>query len=81
MAEMPFPVKNCDTRSEKLAGALSVLRINERSLHNSPHGINKPFQHLHLECMISSGPFGHKFEVDEHPDVEEADQHSFDLGL
>jgi hypothetical protein len=31
--------------------------------------------------MISSGPFGHKFEVDENPDVEEADQHSFDLGL
>jgi hypothetical protein len=23
----------------------------------TPHSINKPFQHLHIECLINSGPF------------------------
>jgi hypothetical protein len=46
-----------------------------------PHGISKPFQHLHIECLINSGPFRYKFEVDYAPDVEKADQNCFDLGL
>jgi hypothetical protein len=24
----------------------------------APHGISKPFQHLHKECLINSGSFG-----------------------
>jgi hypothetical protein len=45
------------------------------------HGINKPFQHIHIECVINSGSFGYKFEVDDTPDVKKADQRYFDLGL
>jgi hypothetical protein len=47
----------------------------------APHDINKPFQHLHVDCLINSGPFGYKFKVDDTSDVEKADQHCFDLGL
>jgi hypothetical protein len=68
MAEMPFPAKNCDTRSEEYVGALS--RINERSLHNSPRLHLMASIHLHVECLIDSGPFGEKLKVDNTPDVE-----------
>jgi hypothetical protein len=47
----------------------------------TPHGINKPFQHMHIECLINSSPSGYKFKVDDNPDVKKADQHCFDLGL
>jgi hypothetical protein len=46
-----------------------------------PHGINKRFHHLDVECLINSAPFRHKFKVDDTPDVEKADQHCSDLGL
>jgi hypothetical protein len=54
---------NCDTRSEEYVGALSWWRINERSLHNSPRlRHTASTQHLHIECLINSGPFGYKFK-------------------
>jgi hypothetical protein len=46
-----------------------------------PHTINKPFQQLHLECLINSGTFGQKIEVDDTADVVNADQYCFDLGI
>jgi hypothetical protein len=36
----------------------------------APHGISKPFQHLHIECLINSGPFRYKFKADDTPDVK-----------
>jgi hypothetical protein len=39
------------------------------------------FQHLNVECLIKSGPFGYKFKVDDAPELKNADQHSLDLGL
>jgi hypothetical protein len=47
----------------------------------APHSINKPFQHLHVECLSNSGPLGYEFKVGVTPDVEKADQRCFDLGL
>jgi hypothetical protein len=38
-----------------------------------PHGINKHFQHLHIECLINSGAFGNRFKMDDTPDIEKAD--------
>jgi hypothetical protein len=55
--------------------------MSDLSTTLAPHSNNKPFQHLHAECLINSGPFGHKFEVDDTPDVEKADQHCFDIAL
>jgi hypothetical protein len=54
---------------------------NERSPQNSPRlhltaSINV-FKHLHVECLINSGPFGYEFKVDDTPDVGKADQHCF----
>jgi hypothetical protein len=46
-----------------------------------PDGINKPYQQLHLKCLISSGPFGYRFKVGDTPDVGKSDQHYFELGL
>jgi hypothetical protein len=47
----------------------------------APHGINKPFLHLHVECLINSGSFGYKFKVDDTSDVKKANQHCLDLEL
>jgi hypothetical protein len=44
-------------------------------------GINKPFQNMHVECLINSGPFRYKFKVDDTPDAGKADQLYFVLGL
>jgi hypothetical protein len=46
-----------------------------------PSSTNTPFQHLHVECLINSGQFGHKLKIDVTSDVEKADQHCFHLGL
>jgi hypothetical protein len=82
VAEMPFLLKNCDTRSEERVCGLAWWRINERSLHNSPRlGLTVSIQHLHVECVINSGHFGYRFKVDDTADVEKADQHYLDFGL
>jgi hypothetical protein len=74
MAEMPFPAKSSNIRSEEHAGMMFGWRINELSLH-------KPFQHLHVDCLINSGPFRHKFKVYYNPDVNKSDKNCFDLGF
>jgi hypothetical protein len=38
----------------------------------APHGINMPFEHLHVECLINSGPFRQKFKVNDTRDVEKS---------
>jgi hypothetical protein len=82
MVEMPFPAKNCETRSEEYTGAFSSRTINERSLPNSPRlRLTATIQHLHVERLINSGPFGYKFKLDDTPDVEKVDRHCFHLGL
>jgi hypothetical protein len=45
------------------------------------HGVNKPSHCYHVECMINSGPFGHRFKLGDTPDVEKAGRHCFDLGF
>jgi hypothetical protein len=45
------------------------------------HIISMLFQHLHVECVINSGPFGYRFKLDDTPNVKKADQHCFNLGL
>jgi hypothetical protein len=62
---------HCEESMSDLSTTLSLV----------PHSINKPFQHLHIERLINSGPFGCKFKVDYTPDVEREAQHCFDLGL
>jgi hypothetical protein len=47
--------------SEKSTSDLSLL---------AAHGINKPFQQLHTECLINSSLFGYIFKVDDTPDVK-----------
>jgi hypothetical protein len=73
---MPLPAKNYDTRSAERAGAISPQLPSL-----APQSNNKPFQHLHVECLINSGPFGYKLKVDDTPDVEKAEQHCLYLGL
>jgi hypothetical protein len=46
------------------------LLISPQLSSLAPHGINKPFQRLHIECLINSVPFGYKFKVDDTPDVK-----------
>jgi hypothetical protein len=46
-----------------------------------PYGMNKAFQHLHVECLINGDPLGYQFKMDDTPDVEKVDQHCFELGL
>jgi hypothetical protein len=46
-----------------------------------PHGINKPFQHLHIYFLINIGHLRYKFKVGDTPSVKKADQHCFDLGI
>jgi hypothetical protein len=38
----------------------------------APHGINMHFQHLHVECLINTGLFGHRFKVDDTADIEKS---------
>jgi hypothetical protein len=62
-------------------------RHGEESMSNlfttflMPRGINKPFQHLHVEYLINSVPFKYKFKVGDTSDVGKPDQHCFDLGF
>jgi hypothetical protein len=84
MAQMPLPAKNCDMKRRTCWSVVVVEKhsaISPPLYSLAPHSINKPLQTLHMECLINSGPFGHRFEVDDTTDVEEADQHCFDLGL
>jgi hypothetical protein len=80
-----FLLKTATLQSEVCVGALSWSRISERyTLQLSslePHGISKPFQRLQIDFLINSGPFWHKFKVDDAPDIEKADQHCFELGF
>jgi hypothetical protein len=83
MAEILLSAISCDTRSEEVPARCR----GEESMSNlsttptlAPRGINKPFQHLHVEYLINSGPFGYKFKENNTPDVEKAAQHCFDLG-
>jgi hypothetical protein len=53
-----------------------VVAMNQRaiSLQLFRLRLTASIQHLHVECLINSGHFGYKFEVDYAPDVENADQ-------
>jgi hypothetical protein len=37
-----------------------------------PYDANKPFQHLCIDYLINSGPFGYRFKVNVTPDVKKA---------
>jgi hypothetical protein len=42
----------------------------------APHGISKPFQELHVECLLNNGPLGSKWII---PLMsKKTDQHYFD---
>jgi hypothetical protein len=56
-----------------------MLSVHSSSL--APHSINKPIQHLYVECLINSAPLGYEFKVDDNPAVEKPDENCFDLGL
>jgi hypothetical protein len=75
MADMQFPVKNCDTGSE---GHVYAISLQLSSL--APHDNNMPFQH-HVERLINCGHFGYRFKLDDNRDVGKADQHYFDFML
>jgi hypothetical protein len=71
IAEMHFPVKAATLKAKNLTvrccGEESTRDLSSQLSSPEPHDIDKPFQQLHVQCLINSGPLGYKFKMDDNP--------------